>query len=67
MKNALVYSVAHALPIYKTSRTALSQASQALYKGEVPDAVLALSYFQEALSIILIFLTGLAIRNHFRL
>lgn len=64
---AVTFSVGQMIPFVPISRAARSDGAELLFPGDqLPNAVIWLASFQSLISIILIFLIGLSLRNRFR-
>lgn len=63
---ALIYSASNMLSFIPTGRTARTQGEVLLFGGFVPEYIIALNGVQTVLSVILLFLFSLGLRNMFR-
>lgn len=64
---AVTFSVGQMIPFVPISRAARSDGAELLFPGDqLPNAVIWLASFQSVISIILIFLIGLSLRNRFK-
>ncbi|MEM6494181.1 MAG: pentapeptide repeat-containing protein [Pseudomonadota bacterium] len=63
---ALIYSASNMLSFIPTGRTARTQSEDLLFGGFVPEYIIALNGVQTVLSVILLFLLSLGLRNMFR-
>lgn len=63
---ALTYSASNMLSFVPTGRTAKTQGEDILFGAIVPDSILMLSGVQSIISVVLLFLLGLGLRNLFR-
>lgn len=67
ISTAVTFSVGQMIPFVPISRAARSDGAELLFPGEqLPNAVIWLASFQSVISIILIFLIGLSLRNRFK-
>lgn len=65
--DSLVYSFSQMLPLVPSSRSARSESATALFGGETPSWIYALTGTQSIMAFVLVFLLGLALRNRFRI
>ncbi len=64
---ALSFSLGQLLPIIPGSRVAQTEGIQILFGGNLPVYVTLMAFIQTLVSLVLIFLIGLALRNRFRI
>ncbi|MGS0724125.1 hypothetical protein, partial [Shewanella sp. 30m-9] len=67
LSDSLVYSFSQMLPLIPSSRSARLESATALFKGETPSWIYALTGTQSIMAFVLVFLLGLALRNRFRI
>ncbi|WP_420548527.1 hypothetical protein [Curvivirga sp.] len=67
VENAAEYSLANTFSFFSQSKSTRDQVETVLFGGDPNIWVSLLSYTQTGLSLLFLFLLGLALRNHFRL
>lgn len=67
LSDSAVFSFAQMLPLAPISRDAKKETLKSLYNDDMPNWIIGIAGFQSLISIALVFLIGLALRNRFRI